>query len=66
MEGLYKPPELTAGQHIRLPWEGKRGRVTYWAAVLVDTEKPQVHPSALVSIDKSDQPTRKRKRKASG
>ena len=66
LEGLYKPSELTDGHRIRLPWQGKRGHVTYWDAVIVDTEKPQVHPSALVSVDKSAQPTRKRKRKASG
>ena len=36
LESLYQLNELSVGSKLKLPRSGKRGKVTYWNAVIVD------------------------------
>ena len=61
VEELYNPSELTDGKQIRLPWKGKQGRITYWEAVIVSTDKPK--PPVTPECEKPSKKKPKRDKK---
>jgi len=50
-ESLYEPSELVPGKKLSLPWQGKRGHITHWRAIVIPAALTPSSGGAAKNVD---------------